>query len=171
METPRPTWCLIGSGILVGPSTLGHGSGWGLFAERAFEVGEEITFYDGCLAFGTEIVRPKGNLTKGSEFNWVATIRGSGYLIYGLTIPLEGRGGGSFINHSTKRVNARLCHHPRGLAYANYYSASNISAMIRNHRFPGITVVAKAKIMRGEEIFIDYGQGTCKRMGIVWPDA
>ncbi len=169
-EPRRMPWCLIGAGIHVKPSSLGQESGWGLFADRSFEVGEVITFYDGCLVVGAEVVRSKENSARNSALNWVAAIAGSGYSIYGLTIPLAGRGGGSFANHSTKRVNACLRHHPSGLKHANYYYVSQLSAMFRNRKLPGITVVAKANIFAGDEIFIDYGQGTCKRMGIIYPD-
>ncbi len=129
-----------------------------------------ITFYDGCLVVGAEVVRSKVVRANDPSLNWVATIAGSGYSVFGLTVPLEGRGGGSFANHSTKKVNACLQHHPSGLKCANYYFVSKLSCMFRSKLYPGITVVAKTKIEVGEEIFINYGQGTCKRMGIAYPD-
>src|SRR5665213_2181887 len=45
----RNTIPRIGSGVSVRPSTLGVAAGNGLFADRDFEEGEIITYYDGHM--------------------------------------------------------------------------------------------------------------------------
>ncbi len=152
---------IIGRDVAAFASTLGEHAGRGLFSSRTFARGDEITFYDGFLVHRDDCPSAYECQDRCINANWVAGIRETHLL---MTLALAGRGGGSFANHLCP-PNAVFRYHVKGRQGLNYYGL-----LCSRHYFkdfpPVITLVALRNIAVGEEIFVDYGPGTCNRMGI-----
>ena len=123
----------IDDGISVRPSTIPN-AGNGLFADRDFARGTIVTKYDGPIA-----MVPSAPPAAGATTHWASLMRG--LVVQGLTSPVRGRGGGSFMNHVPRGANATLVKNDN--AERPYY---------------GIYVKAKRNIAKGEEIFLTYGK-------------
>ncbi len=155
---------VIGRDVEVRGSTLGGLAGSGLFAGRKFGVGEAITHYDGYLTRREDYPRAGSVRSYDVTSDWVAGIRGTDFLVHGLTVPIAGRGGGSFSNHK-RPPNAKFIYMRKGLNCVNYFGVQCGSHFL-HAGIPCIILVAAREIDEGEEIFSDYGPTTCRRLGI-----
>ncbi len=81
----------VGGGVSVGDGKLGYG----LWATRDFDKNDLITQYE-----GVEITQKEIDLRKDEDKTHIASHRGQGGGIDGFKTPKQGRGGGSFANHS-----------------------------------------------------------------------
>ena len=124
----------VGDGLVVRPSSIA-GAGNGLFADRDFARNDIITKYDGPIAMVPRTLPPKDEMS-----HWASLIP-SHWGVQGLRYPVEGRGGGSFINHVASRPNAEF--------------VKNNEA---GHPFYGIYIKARRAIKKGEEIYLTYGR-------------
>jgi SET domain-containing protein len=121
----------IGNGVAVKKSTIA-GGGLGLFATRPFLQGDIVTGYA-----GRELTRAEADRMRRADPAKASHIRKTGdqrYVIDGIRRPQDGRGGGSFTNHSDE-PNCRF---------------QNIGAKVY--------LVARTNIHKGEEMFINYGR-------------
>lgn len=121
------------------PTFVGRSSihGWGLFASRDIRKGEKTTYYDGeRVDWKTAMERP---------FSHIRSVVHGFVAIDGLRHPEEGRGKGSFCNHSET---------PNCISWR--------SADLE----PVLWVKAKRDISEGEELTIRYDQGYWTRLGI-----
>ena len=135
----------IGDGIFVAPSKI-PGAGNGLFAAARFERGDVITFYDGARLTGADAREP------GRVATHLASIC-THEAIDGLRQPVDGCGGGSFINDPQYRRLAE-------------YNAVLVRTDIRDERKrieSGIHIEATMRIEPGEEIYASYGRRGFKR--------
>lgn len=123
----------VDDGLSVRPSTIPN-AGNGLFADRDFARGTIITKYDGPIA-----MVPSAPPAASATTHWASLMRG--WVVEGLTSPIRGRGGGSFMNHVPRGANAEF--------------VKNDAA---GHPYYGIYVKAKRNIQKGDEIFLTYGR-------------
>jgi hypothetical protein len=137
----------IGDGIFVAPSKI-PGAGNGLFAAVRFERGDVITIYDGARLTGAEAREP------GRVATHLASIC-THEAIDGLRQPVDGCGGGSFINDPRYRR--------RGMYNAELVR-TDIPKTGRGRRIPkGIHIQANMPIAPGDEIYASYGRRGFKR--------
>lgn len=123
-------------GVRIGPSTI-PGAGMGLFATRAFRVGESITAYGGYYA--------------SVDFFEILDI--PGLRDYVIAIPPEFGGG-----IRDARVGFRLCDMGRWSNSASDDKKNAWTFIIEGSSPPAFEVGAARDIAAGEEILWDYGQ-------------
>lgn len=161
----------IGELLICQPSTVGGGKTFGLFVkvhdpnkrktDPVFSVGDRITHYDGELVLSC-LLEPANNNSHPCT-QWVAKIGRTDYSIAGLSVPRMGRGGGSFINHSYERHNAKfVIGASKGMGYISY----SCPPLRTNEVFPLLVATATKPIYEGDEILVCYPRSTCIRMDI-----
>lgn len=117
-------------GIVVGESLIDSG-GLGLFVTDMFQNGMAITGYSGDIVTQNEAVK----LTRCGLGSHLCTALSMCLIINGDRVPIFGRHGGSFVNHSDKHANADLC---------------------KTHNT--IYIRALRDIYPGEEVLVSYGR-------------
>ncbi|WP_281646351.1 SET domain-containing protein-lysine N-methyltransferase [Parendozoicomonas sp. Alg238-R29] len=151
--------CTIKNGIDVRKSTIPN-AGNGLFAQRAFQEGEFITWYDGIVEDISQERRKELQQCEDHEV-W-SHIRGVNQtrVVHGLQEPDEGRGGGSFLNDG---FNAFL---PANVEIIPLPS-ENIPPLPGEHE---LYVRAKRNIEEGEEFFYNYKSDHWNRFADDFPE-
>ena len=147
-----------GDALDVRPSTIPR-AGKGLFAKKLFEQNEVITTYDGHVSHN--IFAPPAH-TRGSQidfFSHLHSIRGTEFVVWGFVFPTQGRGLGSFVNHSVVS-NAVIITRSQQFPYINIQNCPDLTRHL--------VVVAKRNIYIDEEIFVTYPPHTCARLHIDW---
>ena len=150
--------CRLGYGpgpmLVVSPSTLAN-AGYGLFALTTFMPGHIVTLYDGVVVDKLS-VGPVHKLEE-NAFTHACSIKGTEYRILGLKFVTRGRGLGSFANHS-KFNNAKLQVKRGRVRYYNDIACPFLDRYT--------VIVAKDRILPGDEIFVKYDATTLARLGI-----
>jgi len=147
-------WPSIDLGVYVGQSFI-QGGGLGLFAERVFQKGDIVTFFDGTIMSRADA----DDLRKAGKATHITVLVPQLFYLDGKDVPNEtGRGGGSFAN------DKRFMYYPETEEWK--YSPKDINNTKKETKvikgFPTEKVeflIAKQKIMPGEEITTSYGKG------------
>lgn len=152
----------LGCGVIVKRSKHIHGEEQnGLFATRCFKKGELVTEVDG------EVISPM--LTPGSPGTSHFCSIGGGLVINGITIPKEGKGGGSFVNHcdNSDKINVIL------------YKYHSVIGQLREglSTLDRIALKATRDINKDDELLTNYGRnyfklcaGTCFNLAFFCSD-
>ena len=152
----------IGQGVHVAPSTIAA-HGLGLYASRSFDMREVVTWYDG-FALPKELLWSEHVLYQPGSHT--LTLDGSPFAVQGLQHPIEGWGGGAFINHRPPDLaNCEytiLSHNQHRLRY------SLPSCDIDTAKLPMCIIRATRNIVSNEELFCDYTFETCAILGIFY---
>ena len=148
----------IGYGIQVKPSTIPN-AGLGLFATKNFKKNELITEYDGRI-IDNETAKEVQRTNLLASFHFVGLTLGHS-VIDGIKIPILGRGGASFANDS-------MNHPPYN---AKFFRTNILMSDLPDQRTGNLELTrlflkALRNIAKGEEIFVDYGHSTRRRMEI-----
>ena len=131
------------------------GAGYGLFSRIYFAPGDVISLYDGIVMHNSQVV--KANTPPAAAFSHVCKVKGTEYVILGLQYAIEGRGMGSFANHSHSN-NSRLVPRNRKVRYFNHHHAIYLTRCM--------VVEAITSISPGEEISVRYSSHTLARLDI-----
>ena len=121
---------------------------------KHFFKGDAITIYDGNLLPRTNSAR--ANDARASSLTHVHALHD--YIVYGLDIPVAGRGLGSFINHSFD-ANTMVTVEQGLWPYYGFVPLSTEDAHY-------LLIRAKRDINAGEELRLRYAKSTCVRLGI-----
>lgn len=152
IKTIIPT---VGGSVKIANSSIPNG-GKGLFAERAFEEKEIVTFYDGAVAqkvpFKEIMDCYKTHARKlGREHTLFGNFTESGEKIdlseddYSQVI---GKGGGAFLNDGKEKNNC---------AWYDLYPSSHLLSTTEDPFQIVVLLYALRPIKKGEELFISYG--------------
>ncbi len=139
---------VVGGGVRTAPSTLGAAAGRGLFANQNFASSDIITRYEPDRTdHRNQDLLSRAEARSLGIHTHIA--HKDGNYVSGLRAPVQSVGGGSFANDpgSHSRYNAELFVHPTRL----------------NHIY--LRALAGKTIRKGDEIFINYGQGRSVAMG------
>lgn len=153
---------LFDTDVDVCPSSLGSTAGKGVFARRSFQKGDFVTFYDGVLVSKSMV--EVASRMKGDEATvhcWNISVHD--YVICGLKSEFIGRGVGSFVNHSSEAANVRFNKEKSAPSGFSYITTVGITD---DQRIPVVYMEATRNIEKDEEIFVNYGRMTCRRLGI-----
>lgn len=141
----RDRFWFLGRGLRVGPSTLGSGSGRGLFVTRAVPQarGRWITFFDGGRLRPSVPVR---SLTPAERSHTVTVMHGV-WILDGHRGPPErlpkGAGLASYANDGSARPGAVNC---------------ALRRVQRGDGVPFVVLVNTRPLRAGEELFLNYGR-------------
>lgn len=176
-STVRRVLQTVGEGVVVKKSTI-DGSGYGLFANKDFSTGDEITKYEGLLRTPAEIENIP--ISEQTHMKGLGSVS-SHYVIDGLygtdgiriTNPKKqrhGKGGGALANHSSRRTNAdfdfvdtpiyfeKVKHWSAGTPFPHPGRSSGLGRLL--------FLRAIEDIKKGDEIFVNYGKIYTKKHGI-----
>ena len=151
---------LVGCGLDVRRSNCPGNSGNGLFATTRIPKGALASVYDGWL-LNRGTLPPASPLLRDIAYHWVCNVPGSEFQVRGLSSPLEGRGGGSFANHSYGGNNCKFAVTRTPLGH-KYFGAVAESPGPK----PTLVLVAISDIEAGEELLVRYSNTTLIRMGM-----
>ena len=147
----RP-WAVIGDGINVCKSIKRPWTGLAVIAHKPFRCGDIITVYDGGL-FNKLHVPPANDYFSALNTH-LCSIPMTDFVISGLQVPVTGRGGGSFVNHSAPPgANARLS----SIKFPFEFFCGTHSDRV-------VVIVALRDISPGEEVTSRYPRQTCARL-------
>lgn len=148
----------IGYGVRVKPSTIPD-AGLGLFASKNFKKNEMITEFDGNI-IDKETAKKVQRTRPSATFHFVGLTLGFS-VIDGVKIAIPGRGGASFANDSMNNPPYN----------ATFFRTKKVMPDLPDQRTGDLELTrlflkALRDIAKGEEIFVDYGHSTRRRMGI-----
>ena len=146
----------VGEALDVRTSTI-SGAGRGLFARKCFEPGDVITTYDGHVSHNVFAPPAHARDDRTGFFSHLHSIRGSEFVVWGFVYPTQGRGLGSFANHSAS-PNASIVTRSHQFPYVNVQNCPDL----KQH----LAVVATLNIQIDEEIFVTYPPHTRARLNI-----
>ena len=132
--------------------------GWTVSTKKQFVKGEAITIYDGNLVHRSYGARASD--VSASTLTHVHALHD--YVVYGLDMPLAGRGVGSFINH-TFNANTVITVEKGLWPYYGFIPLSSDDAFY-------LLIRAKRNIDAGDELSLRYAKSTCARLGILYHD-
>jgi hypothetical protein len=151
---------IVGCGLVVRRSNCPGNSGNGLFTTTNILKGTLVTVYDGWLNVKGTIPQASP-LLKDIAYHWVCNVPGTEFQVRGLSSPLEGRGGGSFANHSYGGQNCKFVTTRSNIGH-RYFGAVAESPGPK----PTLVLVALVDIGPGEEVLVTYTKATLIRMGM-----
>ena len=143
------------SALVLDVSNL-PGAGYGLFSKIHFVPGDVISLYDGTVVHNSQIER--AHQPNASSNTHVCKVKGTEYVILGLRFAIQGRGMGSFANHSYSN-NARLAVHKWRVRYFNHLQTLFLTRCM--------VVEAVNPISPGDEVTVRYCSQTLARLAIL----
>ena len=163
---PTITWDLrsgtyvVGAGMDVRRSNCPGKSGNGVFSTVYIPKGTAATIYDGWLLVKGSLPPASAAMTDIAH-HWVCNVPGTEFQVQGFSSPLEGRGAGSFANHSSEGQNCKFAvtFAPIGHSYFGDAAATPGGK-------PTLVLVTTENIEPGEELLVKYSKPTLKRMGL-----
>ena len=130
-------------------------AGYGLFSRLSFVPGDIISLYDGTVIHNSQVVN--AHTPNATSMSHACKIKGTEYIILGLKFAINGRGMGSFANHSASN-NARLVARKCRVRYFNHHHTIFLRRCM--------VVEAVNAISPGDEITVRYCSQTLARLGI-----
>jgi SET domain-containing protein len=153
MKIDYGTLSFINQGLEVKTSNIEH-AGMGLFARKLFKKGDIITEYDGddITKEDAHMLINEYGIIRCSHMRSYSN-QGAQIVIDGLREPINGRGGGSFINHKPKQhCNCVFWEPSRNIFYK--LNTETRTKLVLNRVF----IRARQDIHINDELYIHYGK-------------
>ena len=142
----------LGDMLVVRTSVI-DGAGQGLFVRSFFSTDVILTTYDGHVSHKTMAPDSAYN----DRFAHLHAIPRTEYVVWGFRYPVQGRGLGSFANHSSS-PNARVCVRKGVFPYLGYSDCP----LLRCH----LVLQSIRDLHSDDEVTINNGRCTCRRLSI-----